>query len=160
MPTFRVALPAELYINVTAFDETGAIAIAKDARKLLSEGTDVPFADIPELTKIGGGLLEASVAAEYSTLPVVTTPGYRRQCLEALKVLVAGPNVWGMGDTIEEARKQCKKVDGCMPKQYVVYIVTETAYMDDNGNICTPSNAHAKLIAKVGVKQKTKKKAK
>ena len=55
--------------------------------------------------------------------------------LSDLKVFVIGPNVWGKGDTIDEAVKNAGK-----PKQWVAYIAHNDTKVDPiDGGMSFPS---------------------
>jgi hypothetical protein len=65
-------------------------------------------------------------------------PGHRRIC-------VIGPNVFGFGETVGEAMARCKKVNGRLPRRFLVYSVGRLTKVDDMGGFVTDRNTDSTI---------------
>lgn len=69
-------------------------------------------------------------------------------CPETMRILVMGPNVWGKGDTLDEALKNATN-----PRMYIAYIIHHDTTVYDDGSIGFPPGMHPKEI----IRKETKK---
>lgn len=109
------------------------------------ETAELPFALLAELA-----------AGRCPFLPVgvqrVSSPDESpRRSPDDVKILVIGDRVWGRGETVDEARRQCKRINKKLPTRYIVYIATADVYIDDTGAICSPHGAYYREICRIGV---------
>lgn len=67
-----------------------------------------------------------------------------------MKILVIGDQVWGKGDTLNEALKNMRK--NGQSKAYIAYIIHPDSWVDGMGSISYPTDYPPKEFHRVGVK--------